>query len=534
MKRWIVLPLLLLFVSSLGCGPQQQARVLLPSPVRFEDGTPVDAGEESRLSALRDTADGSRFLGSTDTLLDYSSWIIPGDENVKELIDRDFLLSQTTVEDGDTLVSISHAGAFVRLELSGIPDGLRIDRIELAPLSGTLVEAAYLDPVSLRTVPALETACKALPVPPVSGPLVLWMALPPQDLATTALLVHGPEETLWSARLPEVSLQSGIAVRWDAACVPSTPPGAGMTARPLPQTLLQGIQPGEYSGIARLGEDRYAVVSDDLRGGGILHFTIPVRDNGTVGRVTMQVPQGTETATGQPRDCEDVAYNPFTGTLYVPSETHQEILEYDEEGNWTGAAFRIPEDLSRDHIVRNRGFESLTFHPATERFWTLTEAPLKEDHFLPRILRLQSFDKDGEPAERYFYQMDPPQMTGEEADSAEAYVFGVSALEALVDGRLVILEREIYVPGGGLWDKLKNSFTRADLFLVDPLGDPAGLLRKTPLCSFRTGALNLANYEGLCLGPAIPGGQTLLLIADSQNGRGLNREYVKVILLEKP
>ena len=45
--------------------------------------------------------------------------------------------------------------------------------------------------------------------------------------------------------------------------------------------------------------------------------------------------------------------------------------------------------------------------------------------------------------------------------------------------------------------------------------------------------MDLANFEGMCLGPTLPDGtRTLLLIADSQNGSGgLTQEYVKVILL---
>ena len=67
---------------------------------------------------------------------------------------------------------------------------------------------------------------------------------------------------------------------------------------------------------------------------------------------------------------------------------------------------------------------------------------------------------------------------------------------------------------------------------MDPVHDTAGLLRKSLLCSFTTGALNLANFEGMCLGPVLPDGRrTLVLIADSQKGSGgLTNEFVKVIL----
>ena len=65
-------------------------------------------------------------------------------------------------------------------------------------------------------------------------------------------------------------------------------------------------------------------------------------------------------------------------------------------------ALDVPEDLKG--IENNRGFESLTYNGNTGLFWTTTEAPLKADTFLPRILRLQCFDREGKPEGRYFYQ----------------------------------------------------------------------------------------------------------------------------------
>ena len=104
---------------------------------------------------------------------------------------------------------------------------------------------------------------------------------------------------------------------------------------------------------------------------------------------------------------------------------------------------------------------------------------------------------------------------------------------ALDDGRLIVLEREVYVPKGGLLDKFLDSYTRTSLFVVDPVRDEAGILRKSLICTFTTSAMGLANYEGMCLGPTLPDGRRcLLLIADSQNSAGgYTQEFVKVVLL---
>ena len=104
-------------------------------------------------------------------------------------------------------------------------------------------------------------------------------------------------------------------------------------------------------------------------------------------------------------------------------------------------------------------------------------------------------------------------------------------MTVLEDGRLAVMEREVYGPKGGFL-ALLGSFTLTSIYLVDPLHDKGEVLRKTLLTQFFTSAFNLANFEGMCLGPKLADGrQPLLLIADSQDGyNGLTDEYIRVIL----
>ena len=473
MKR--SLPILLLATcTALGCGAQPQGPVY--EPVRFEDGTPVK-----------------------------------DDPEAEALFAQDRLLVDTTFTGkGDTLLVYRHASAFVRIRLEGLPADAGIDRISLVPMEGGITQLP-------ATVPA-------------SGPLVLWLTESPQGLPATAAVAQARDGRLWSVRFPAIDLQPGIAYRWTGTCLPPEAPSPGLTAQPLRHVSLPEVEAGEYSGITWLSDNRYAVVGDNLRGGGILHFTIPIDRDGHVGAVSMRPAEGTATATGRKRDCEGIAYVPSLGTLYVSGEQDQAILEYDLAGRPTGKRLRVPRDLSGKAISENCGFEALSYNGATGLFWTTTEAPLARDTFLPGILRLQCFSTDGAPADRFLYQLDKP--TRSEANTL-AYAFGVPAVAALDDGRLLVLEREVYVPQGNLWNKLQRAFSKMDLYLVDPAHDTAGILRKSLLCSFRTGALDFANFEGMCLGPTLPDGRRcLVLIADSQRGfGGLTEEYVKVILL---
>lgn len=467
-----LLTLLLAFLAVWNCRAQLPGTT--PEPVRYEDGTTVDEAAAAALFAK----------------------------------DR-FRVDTTVTGQGDTLLTCRHESAFLRLQFDGLPADAGIDRILLVPMKGEVQELGVTFP---------ET-----------GSPVVWLAKEPGALPAVAAVAEAPDGRLWSVRLPGIDLQAGTAYRRDLAFLTPEAPAVDLQATPLPATVLD-VEPGEYSGITHISGNRYAVVDDGRKGGGIVYFVLPLDSYGQVGTARMLVAEGTNAATGKAQDGEGIAFVPSTGMLYVSNE-RQEIREYDLAGRETGKALSIPEELGLKQIQGNRGFEALSYDETSGLFWTTTEAPLKSDGFLPRLHRLQSFTRDGEPAESRLYQTDEPMSS---AANTTAYVFGIPALAALDDGRLLVLEREVYVPQGGFWDNLQKSFTSVNLYLVDPVHDAAGILRKSLLCSFRTGALDLANFEGMCLGPALPDGQrSLVLIADSEKGSGgLTQEYVKVILLQ--
>ena len=285
------------------------------------------------------------------------------------------------------------------------------------------------------------------------------------------------------------------------------------------------VASGQYSGITRIGEESYAVVHDKARGGGLYIFTLGFQEDGTIGPV-----HAFESDAGGPtgRDNEDVVYVPESNTLFIASEGDQCIREYDLSGRETGRQIAVPEQFKS--IRSNAGFEALAY--ADGHFWTTTEAPLPAEVH-PRTHRIQRFRLIGlKPCEQYIYEADEPTVPPADAEQAQAYVYGISAMTALPDGSLLVLEREVYVPAGGLFQMLA-AFSLVKLYWVDPLSDQETILQKTLVTSFRTSALNLANYEGMCLGPVLPDGrQTLLMLADSQDGaRGMVGEYIRVMAL---
>ena len=292
------------------------------------------------------------------------------------------------------------------------------------------------------------------------------------------------------------------------------------------------VSAGNYSGIAWLGGTKYAIANDKSPTAGFYLMTIET-DNLT-GELLM-VREDTFLTSGLPnRDEEGICYMPQTQTVFVSGEDDQEILEYNLQGQLTGRKLNIPEVFKTAYS--NGGFEALTYQVATQRFWTTSENTLKADGQRPTIkrkianrLRLQSFGDDLQPKEQYWYETDSAVTRKHKGRS----ILGVSGLAALDDGRIVVLEREMYFP-----KKQIGSYSLVKLYLVDPTQQkPGEVLQKTLLAEFRT-KVNLtrrsfANFEGICVGPRLADGrQLLMLVCDSQNQyRGVMKDWFKTVIL---
>ncbi len=318
------------------------------------------------------------------------------------------------------------------------------------------------------------------------------------------------------------------------------------------------IGSANYSGIAPLGDNRYALVSDKEPAAGYFNFRIDQNaETGEIASVYLESFSGNTTpalnAAGlSVRDCEGVAYSPYTNTVFVSGEGDQCILEYTMEGQPTGRGLNVPGVFGIRNIVPNYGFEALDYCPQTRRFWTTTESTLLSDGAVAgpqhpgaqNLLRLQSFNDDLQPVAQYAYRMD----RGKADDFGMIYAHGVPDVTALPDGRLLVLEREADISKGYL-----SSLCICKLFVVNPAEgwqidsatdlsklDQNRFLTKTLIAVFKTRLTpflhNFANYEGMCLGRKLNDGrQTLLLVSDSQGGMGKGpvrlNDYIRVLVL---
>lgn len=472
--------------------------------------------------------------------LTFSGQSVTADNDMTSPMTKDYMWASAVSDEGNAAFSFSHIGAFLRMKIS-LPEGTNIDKVELMPMYDEVPQTMTFDitnqtPTASTSSPVLSITTTGVTVP-AGDVATVWAVMPPKSFATDNFAVQVTSGTnVYSARIAGKAFNAGKAYKWSLVPVDVTSnPGYGFST--VTETgfanVTTSVGAGDYSGIAYISGTQYAVVDDKQNGGGIVLYDITINDDGTVGAVSKSVPTGTGSSAVTDMDNEGIAYNAASGKLYVSAEADQSIREYDTDGTATGNSFTIPEDMAVSKITSNKGFEALTYNATTERFWTTTESELTKDAAKPGLLRLQSFGTDMKPAERYLYQMDAPVKNSEEAAAAISYVFGVPALAALDDGRIIVLEREVFVASGSVEEKAANSFTTMKLYVVKPSVDGSGILRKTLLTSFSTYplSLNFANYEGMCVGPTLSdGSKTLVLIPDSQSGSGgLTQEYVKVI-----
>lgn len=344
------------------------------------------------------------------------------------------------------------------------------------------------------------------------------------------------------------------------------------------------VAAGNYSGIAHLHDDIYAVVSD--KSDSALYFNFRILVNPKTGELEQVENLGFTERTdgtlndGKPWQGQEKGFDHEAivkvsdSTLVIASEGCCRLKEYPILPTSADAAkVGYQQNLweSRwpsSEFYPNYNFESLAFDSVRQYLWTIPESTLRKDgqpatpqNGLTNQLRLMRLDwgkmkenrnkeeyseqvsskKDSRYMTPYAYQMDQP-STHKKAD---IYVMGVSELCALPDGQLLVLEREAFIP------KIKiGAFCKCKLYLINPLNSEefsmkenfssdTPFLKKRLLAEWKTGLSlskrSFANYEGMCLGPKLEdGSQVVILLSDSQDQyAGVLKDWFKTIVIRK-
>lgn len=332
------------------------------------------------------------------------------------------------------------------------------------------------------------------------------------------------------------------------------------------KTFPKTVAAGNYSGIAHLHDDIYAVVSD--KSDSALYFNFRIQVNPKTGELEQVENLGfTERTDGTLNDGKfwqgqekgfdhEAIVKVSDSTLVIASEGCCRLKEYPilpTSANAPKISYQQNLWESRwpsSDFYPNYNFESLAFDSVRQYLWTISESTLRKDgqpatpqNGLANQLRLMRFDwgKNSRYMTAYAYQMDQP-STHKKAD---IYVMGVSELCALPDGQLLVLEREAFIP------KIKiGAFCKCKLYQINPLNSEefsmkekfssdTPFLKKRLLAEWKTGLSlskrSFANYEGMCLGPKLEdGSQVVILLSDSQDQyAGVLKDWFKTIVIRK-
>ena len=350
------------------------------------------------------------------------------------------------------------------------------------------------------------------------------------------------------------------------------------------KAFLKTVAAGNYSGIAHLHDDIYAVVSD--KSDSALYFNFRIQVNPKTGELEQVENLGfTERTDGTLNDGKpwlgqkkgfdhEAIVKVSDSTLVIASEGYCRLKEYpilpiSADAAKVGFSQNLWESRwPSSEFYPNYNFESLAFDSVHQYLWTIPESTLRKDgqpatpqNGLANQLRLMrlnwgkmkedsnkeeyseqvSSKKDSRYMMTYAYQMDQP-STHKKAD---IYVMGVSELCVLPDGQLLVLEREAFIP------KIKiGAFCKCKLYQINPLNSEefsmkekfssdTPFLKKRLLTEWKTGLSlskrSFANYEGMCLGPMLEdGSQVVILLSDSQDQyAGVLKDWFKTIVIRK-
>ncbi len=284
----------------------------------------------------------------------------------------------------------------------------------------------------------------------------------------------------------------------------------------------------QASGMTWAGGDLYYAIDDNDKK--LYPITLAIdRANGSL--TTSGITIGTGVVMSGGNDMEGCAFDPCSGKVWISDESGALVREYDPS---TGTLIRsAPVPAIMTKYYGNYSLEALTISGDGRTMWTANEEALTVDgdksaKSTGSIVRLTRFTRESTYdnwtlAGQWAYLTDPIGTDPWVYSGSVKGRSGVSALAALPDGNLLVLERDLW--GDNAWDS--TFYNR--IYFVDGTGEGGGKatdvarmsslkeatyvrVKKTALFNEEVGWVN---YEGMCIGPRLDDGSILLvLIAD--------------------
>ena len=320
--------------------------------------------------------------------------------------------------------------------------------------------------------------------------------------------------------VPSLLLSSAFAIQSQAK----------LTITKISEVTRPSFPQGEQiSGITYAGGDLYYAVDDNTTNLCPIHLSIN-KANGTLEKSGIVFGEPVKLSAIGAKDMEGCAFDPFSQMIWISDESGSSIREVDY---WSAGSYTANTKLRSAPVPSifqqcygNYSLEALTISGDGLTMWTANEEALKVDGEKSTktngsVVRLVKFTRrsvrenwfaDGQWA--YLTQPIGTDPWGTHGRS------GVSALTALPDGTLLVLERTLW--GDNFWDATfytriyQVDFSNAtDVSSFASLKDANyTLVSKTALFN-PSGGVGWVNYEGMCLGPRLDDGSSVIvLVAD--------------------
>jgi len=280
----------------------------------------------------------------------------------------------------------------------------------------------------------------------------------------------------------------------------------------------------QISGVTWAGGSLYYAVDDNDNK--LYPLTLDINGVGELAKTNITI--GTGVSVQGASDMEGCAWDPASRLLWISDETGPTIRKIDPATGEPLGSVAVP--AVHRQYYGNFSFEALTISGDGLTMWTANEEALKVDGEKSSktegsLVRLTRFSRKTvsdkwESAGQWAYLTQPVGSDPWVHNNDTKTRSGVAGMVALPDGRLLVLERNLWGDNG--WDA--TFYSR--IYLVDGTSESGGKatdvsdmaslkdaeyekVKKTALFNKEVGWVN---YEGICLGPRLDDGSLILVL----------------------